>query len=215
LPKKGCSEWDSFGCVDVKEKDNFLLFTYSEEAQILGRWNFFEQVSRGLIIDRASGEVAARPFDKFFNWGQNGQTTDSPILTATEKLDGSLGILYRDNGYSIATQGSFRSEQAMWATEFLNKNHNLDSVGDEWTLLFEIIYPENRVVVDYGSTCALVLLAMRNRFTGAYLPLQSVKDVAGTCGFLLPKIFDFRDVSEIVELQKKSRREPGGMGCRV
>jgi len=71
LAKKGCSEWDSFGYVDVKEKENLLLFSYKEEAQILG-----------------------------------GQTTDAPILTVTEKLDGSLSILYRENGYRVATRGS-------------------------------------------------------------------------------------------------------------
>lgn len=199
LAKQGCSEWKSFGSVDVKEKDSLLLFNYTNNAR---RWNFFEQVSRGLIINRVSGEIVARPFDKFFNWGQNGQTTDSPILSVTEKMDGSLGILYRQNGYKIATRGSFTGKAVIVATKLLNENYNLDSISDEWTLLFEIISPENRIMIDYGSTRALVLLAIRNRFTGDYLSLHRVKEIANTCRFPVPKVFSFSTVSEMTELQK-------------
>ena len=44
----------------------------------------------------------ARPFDKFFNWGEGswrngGRTTTADISFVTEKYDGSLGILYYDD----------------------------------------------------------------------------------------------------------------------
>ena len=41
------------------------------------------------------------------------------------------------------------------------------------TPLFEIIYPENRIVVDYGDTRDLVLLAVIDHATGADLPLNT------------------------------------------
>lgn len=67
LAKSGFTEWDKYGHVYTKEKDDLILFNYKPEAQFEGAWNFFERVSRGLIISRETGKIVARPFDKFFN----------------------------------------------------------------------------------------------------------------------------------------------------
>lgn len=195
----GFDRYSEYGNVFVKENDGLYLFNYTSQAQFENRWNYFELVSRGLIIS-SSGEIVARPFDKFFNWGENNKTTQAKIISATEKVDGSLGILYRYNGqFRIATRGSFDGDQAIWATEFLNENYNLSSLPDSYTLLFEIIYPENRVVVDYGETRDLILLACRNRFTGQYQPISRVHDIANVYGFHVPKMYSFDGVYDILE----------------
>ena len=151
LALSGVTDWKQYGHVNVRENGDLLLFNYTQMAIFGGDWNPFEMMSRGLIINRRTGEIVARPFDKFWNWLEGGRTASGHIVTVTEKLDGSLGILYRDNGeYKIATRGSFDGEQAVWATNFLKDYYNL-AVPDELTLLFEIVYPENRVVVDYGD----------------------------------------------------------------
>jgi hypothetical protein len=50
---------------------------------------------RGLIWNPQTGEIAARPFAKLFDLHETSdRVPDSPPL-AHEKLDGSLGILYR------------------------------------------------------------------------------------------------------------------------
>src|SRR5690606_552618 len=123
---------------------DLLVFSYNVMAQYGENWNFFERVSRGLIINWKTYEIVARPFDKFFNWGEGERTSTAPLVSLTEKLDGSLGILYRLNGqYKIATRGSLESEQATWATAFINSHYSLENLPHEITLLFEIIYPEN------------------------------------------------------------------------
>lgn len=85
------------------------------------------------------------------------------------KMDGSLGVLYyHDDGYKIATRGSFTSDQALHATKRLRE------VAAEYkpvfhpdaTYLFEIIYPENRIVVNYGDDDKLVLLDVIDTKTG-------------------------------------------------
>jgi RNA ligase len=95
-----------------------------------------------------------------------------------EKMDGSLGILYpvveRPSAgevkvhYRVATRGSFHSEQAEWATEFFWKaQEELDFWPQpDKTYLFEIIYPENRIVVDYGEHKGLTLLDVIDNETG-------------------------------------------------
>ncbi len=194
------TDWERYGYVTVRRGGDLLIFNYSTIAQYEGRWNFFERVSRGLIINAKTGEVVARPFDKFYNWFEGGRRATGHIVTVTEKLDGSIGILYRTpQGYKIATRGHFTSPQAEWATTYLNSYFDLSELPNELTLLFEIIYPGNRVVIDYGNREELVLLAARNRLTGAYLPFfPDVYELAQRYGFSLPKVYSFNDISQII-----------------
>lgn len=86
-----------------------------------------------------------------------------------EKYDGSLGILYFWNGDPhIATRGSFHSEQAQRARQMLYGKYNylLDNLKPEYTYLFEIIYPENRIVVDYADSECLILIGQILTQTG-------------------------------------------------
>ena len=79
-----------------------------------------------------------------------------------EKLDGSLGVVYREptsRRWSVATRGSFDGEQARWATQRLRSDDRLTPLPrEDRTYLLEVIYPANRVVVDYGDREDLVLL---------------------------------------------------------
>lgn len=189
----------------VREKGDLVLLNYRQEVQFNNLWTPINSACRGLIINRKTGEVIARPFDKFFNWGENNRTTDANIKVITEKMDGSLGILYRDCGFKITTRGSFESDHGLWATEFFNKNYHSVKpfIHDEWTVLFEIIYPNNRVVVDYKGTEDLVLLSIRNRFTGEYLPFSRVQEFAKEHKFSTPKVYQYESIDKIKELSSK------------
>ncbi len=197
----GFKDWRHYGHVSVKIKDDLILFNYNTMAMIQARWNFFERVSRGSILNWNTGEIVARGFDKFFNWLEGGRKAQGHIVTVTEKVDGSLGILYRSqNSYQIATRGAFDSEQAVWATHFLNQQYRLAGLDDSLTLIFEIVYPENRIVVDYQERQDLVLLAARNRHTGEYLPFfPDVYNIAAQYGFSLPRIYPFVEIKHIIE----------------
>jgi RNA ligase len=194
-------DWSEYGDVRAIYLDDLVLFSYTQSAQYEGRWNDFERMSRGLILNWKTGEIVARPFDKFFNWLENGEKASGHIVNITEKVDGSLGILYRHNGgFKVATRGSFDGEQATWATDFLNANYPMGGfLPNEYTLLFEIVYPENRIVVDYGHLEELFLLAARNRFTGEYLPFfPDVYEIAQEFGFPLPQVYDFNRIEDII-----------------
>ena len=201
LVQEGFTDWQQYGDVNAREYDDLLIFSYNTIAQYKGEWNFFERVSRGLIIHKETGEIVARPFDKFFNWFQQGRRASGHIVVVLEKMDGSLGILYRHQGqFKIATRGTLDSEQALWATKHLNDNYDLSELDESLTLLFEIIYPENRVVVDYGGFEGLVLLAARNRFTGDYIPFfPDVYELAEKYGFMTPQVHSFNNITEILE----------------
>lgn len=207
LVVEGPDDWKKYGHVSVRYQGDLALFNYTDKATFENRWNFFERVSRGLILNRRTGEIVARPFDKFFNWGEGGRTTDAKLVCVTEKMDGSLGIMYRDPlppcKLSVATRGLFDSEQAQWATYWLNA-HCADRIerspfaNDEWTFLFEIIYPGNQIVVNYGGFAGLVLLAIRNRLTGKYLTDETTAEWGYMLGLSTPR--RYVGISEIGRL---------------
>lgn len=143
-----------------------LIWNYTENCAYDNVWDEYTLMARGLITD-LNGTVIARPFKKFFNVGQVEETMIENLPASEpkvyEKLDGSLGILYFFNGnHYIATRGSFNSEQAKWATNWLWENISGKYFIGGYTYLFEIIYPENRIVVNYGDRAELVLLAIKN-----------------------------------------------------
>jgi RNA ligase len=197
LARAGFTDWSSLGDVRVARNGDLLMFAYTPAAQYAGRWNAFERMSRGLIVDATTGEVVARPFDKFFNWGEGGQTTDAPFDYVMEKVDGSLIICFRRDGrWRAATRGSFTSDQAQWAQEQLDAMPALAEVDPRWTLLFEAVYPENRIVVDYRGRASLFLLAMRDRTMGEYAPLSLVRQTAAELGVPMPTVYDDLDTIE-------------------
>jgi RNA ligase len=162
----------------------YTIWNYTEQAMWNKAWTDVTTQCRGLITDILTGEVIARPFPKFFNYGEYDDSDHSALhpaslpthkmldLTAevqtTDKLDGSLGILYpTPQGHSIATRGSFTSEQAVRASFLWHKRrYNEFPVPEGWTMLFEIIYPGNRIVVDYRDADDLYLLGAVNIETG-------------------------------------------------
>jgi RNA ligase len=205
LAMQGETDWSQYGHVYTKEMDDLILFNYTPQAQYENQWNFFERVSRGLIINKVTGEVVARGFDRFWNWMERGRRGTGHIVTVTTKLDGSLGVLFRHNGeYRIATRGAFDSEQAIWGTMFLNAQYpNLD-IPDNLTLMFEIIYPENRVIVNYGDMHDIVLLAARDRFTGEYLPYYpELFNLAGDQRLRIASTVSFHSITDIIEATGK------------
>lgn len=132
-----------------------------------------------------TGHVLARPFPKFFNYDEHvnaGGQVPVAKPDVYDKLDGSLGILYKlGDSWMIATRGSFTSDQAQWATKWLNENVALYNPGEHYTHLFEIVYPENRIVVNYDFS-GLVHLSTRRTddgteidFTWEGTPIRAVK----------------------------------------
>lgn len=164
------------------------LFTYSRKTVREQHWDDVTKRCRGLIVDIETGKILARPFEKFFNYGDATQPetlkenlpTEQPLVT--DKLDGSLGILYNYNGnIAIASKGSFHSEHAEWATKWYDEHcmyegptttHAIWPIG--YTPVFEMICEEvQKHVVRYdrfnGAMEGLHLLAMIDNETGEEL----------------------------------------------
>lgn len=144
----------------------YYILNYSEKAQYERQWDEVTQQCRGLIVHTETSEVIARPFSKFFNYGEHPEGTFDPRarVEVTDKMDGSLGILIQSS-WEIATRGSFTSQQAVWATQWFREYANRDFFNPAYTYLFEIIVKWNRIVVEYDWE-GLILIAILETATG-------------------------------------------------
>ena len=145
--------------------------------------------------------------NKFFNLDENKTKIPNETFYAYEKYDGSLGILYWINNEPwIATRGSFTSDQAKWATNWFRNHlakHKEERSGmslrfdEDYTFLFEIIYPENRIVCDYGEDEKLVLLAKVHTATGEEetIPENSYNDIE--CAVRYDQFTSLEDIKKI------------------
>jgi T4 RnlA family RNA ligase len=169
------------------------IWNYTEKVQYEGLWDEVTLSCRGLVTDDRA-VVYARPFKKFFNI-EEGKHTPTSEFEVFEKMDGSLGIMFKYNGEVIcATRGSFASDQAVWMSKFAKEYNYQDIIVDGFTYLFEIIYPENRIVVNYGDQERLVLLGIIKTESGEELPYD---DISFDGWDIVKKYDGIRDYSEL------------------
>lgn len=143
--------------------EDLYILNYTPKTQYEGMWNDTTRLCRGLVVD-GEDRIRARCFPKFFNYEEcldqvHERLERNLAFTVSEKMDGSLGILYwvGDRPF-IATRGSFESDQARAANLMLSK-YDPASLDRSLTYLFEIIYPGNRICVNYGDREELVFLS--------------------------------------------------------
>ncbi len=180
--------------------DQLWILNYTPECQFSKSWCDVTLQCRGLIVD-GQGTVVARPFRKFFNISEHDNPEFVPVpygmpFKAYEKMDGSMGIAYYgQGGWEIATRGSFVSEQAEFATRLLTQKYKsaMSLMKPELNYLFEIIYPENRIVVDYGDMQELVLLGVIRTSDGVELPLEDFVNLS----FRQPQVFDTLNIESL------------------
>lgn len=202
-----------------------FIYNYSPEVQYSKKWNSVTLNCRGLILDD-NYNIVARPWKKFFNLGEVElpMQFDDPV-EIMDKADGSLGILYPlksivysgHHDYAIATRGSFESEQAKFASALWKNRYDGLHPRQGYTFLFEIIYPSNRIVLDYGDQEELVLLGAVENETGYYIgPEQAsqmfyiyVNGKLTYCNYLGPRIqvFDYNSISEALSHMDRDNAE--------
>lgn len=183
------------------EKELYI-YNYTALAQYTQVWNEVTLQCRGLILDNEYNYVS-RPFSKFFNYGERAdQVLPNESFEVYEKMDGSLGISYWvDDMPYISTRGSFSSEQAEVGTSMLHDKYKsvVSNLNKKYTYLFEIIYPKNRIVVDYGEQHQLVLLAILDIETGKDMPLVDI-------GFpAVKKIDDIDSIDQLLNSDEENK----------
>ena len=169
-------KYEEDGWIKSQKHPNLPLYiwNYTPKTQYSKHWTDITLQCRGLVTD-FDGNIKARSFPKFFNYEEH-KPEDIPNedYVVYEKMDGSLGILFNyENEWILATRGSFTSPQAIKGKEILDR-HDISAWRKDNTYLFEIIYPENRIVVDYKGEEKLVVLGAFHTESGMEIPDSSL-----------------------------------------
>lgn len=187
------------------------IWNYSPKVQYDNLWDDVIIQCRGLVTD-IDGNIVARPFPKFFNYEElKPEQIPNEPFDVFEKLDGSLGILFNYKGeWVLATRGSFTSDQAKKGWELLQK-YDYKRLIEDKTYLFEIIYKENRIVVDYDYEDLIMIGVIDNNDGYEYkifdekIHLEGIRfvNMYRNLGFKFVKKYDgIKDYSTLKEIIK-------------
>ena len=208
LPTK--STFDDYvkkGLVRSQTYKGMTIYQYTEFTQFESLWNNCTLNARGIVFDD-DGDLVQRCIPKFFNHDEpDGIKVEKLMLkeqlpVVQEKLDGSLIKITKDqkHGLAITSKASFESDQAKMAKEIVGENNYNFKEG--WTYHFELIHPDNQIVLSYGDERKLVLLAIIDNKTGKDIDIYSDE-----FKFEKPKLYSYETLLDVNTLNKDGLHE--------
>ena len=143
--------------ITVKECDyNLISLNFNREAFNKKKWNDLTIKARGLFVDRDSGEVKIRSYNKFFNFGERHVNLGYLHKYATypirvfKKYNGFLGLASVINGDVVLTSKSVTSGkykdifQSIWdkVEDSVKELLKQTMIENNCTAVFEVVSPE-------------------------------------------------------------------------
>ena len=208
LPTKATfDEYVKKGLVRSQKYKDLTIYQYTEFTQFESLWSNCTLNARGIVFDD-DGVLVQRCIPKFFNHDEpDGIKVEKLMLKeqigiVQEKLDGSLIKITKDekHGLVITSKASFESDQAKMAKEIVDEN-NYD-FKEGWTYHFELIHPDNQIVLNYGDERKLVLLAIIDNRTGKDIDIYSDE-----FKFEKPKLYNYETLLDINAINKDGLHE--------
>lgn len=150
---------------------------------------------RGLIFHKDTGEVIARRFHKFFNFGEREDVMEVDLSkphVILEKLDGSMITPFIVDGELYWGTKMGKTDISHQIEHFIVENPNYELMAKQLlqiyncTPIFEWCSNKNRIVIDYPQD-RLVLTAIRANTTGSYMPYEPLSVAAETFNVELVK----------------------------
>lgn len=204
----GSSGWNS----------DLAICNYSKFCQFEGNWNEITYLCRGLVIDINTGEIVAKSFTKFFNWSEHQSTSgecdyaeplnkdDHSYITVYEKMDGSIGIVYwYDGEWRLNTRSTFHTNSVEIGERGYQilLGYDLDVLDKDCTYTFEIVFPENRIVVNYGDQEGLYLIGANRKTDGGFVEVD-IDDVEWPHK---PAKYSFDSMEDVMSSEQAENKE--------
>lgn len=211
-------------CLKIKEESPYVIFNYNQIQSDFS--NSIVREARGIIFRVGEWEnPVCWAFDKFGNYGESYvPNIDWSTAFVTEKIDGTLIKLWFDNGdWHISTNGIIEAHDAKIGDarmpDFGKYFHDtfyktvepccgpfiyfVDKLNTNYTYMFELVGPFNRVVIPYEEP-ALYFLGARNKYTGEELNCSSDSAKAlGLSSFKLPKQYPLTSLNECIKMTEE------------
>lgn len=212
--KKGMPCINALVTVDFHPEIPVLLLNYTQVAhntlhEFPDGWTRPLRQCRGIVFD-FDGNLVAKPFEKFFNYGEHPETMSFPqklSWESPEKKDGHLGIIFEYKGkIYITTRGSFTSPTMKVAQSMLDEyisqgNWAGNYIKDE-TVLVEIIHPQTKVLTDYQDFKAFILIGCMNRVNFADYDYLNLTIISRRLSLPLVRIWQGNSLEDLQKLIK-------------
>lgn len=189
-------------CLSIKKDGNFIMFNYSQIDSDF--YNPIVKESRGIILDLEFNPVCV-PFYKFGNYGEGyADEIDWNSAKVQEKIDGSLIKVWNYKGeWHISTNGIINAHNAEISSdicpfktfydlfvEAAKLSHlKIESLNPEYTYMFELISPYNRVVVPYNGI-TIKHIGTRN--------IKTLKEYDLDIGIPKPKMYNLHSLEDCI-----------------
>lgn len=148
----------------LDESKLFRVYKYSKETFWNNSWGASPWLlkARGIVLD-AGGAIVSHPFDKVFNYGENGtgqDIADDEKVVEVEKLNGFLGLISRHplkkSELLMHTQGGFGGDFVGYIRHYANQAPTRAGISrflakNAVTLMFEVLHPDDPHIVEYPS----------------------------------------------------------------
>jgi len=222
--KKYLKNWEDLLSKDpynikVSRNKGYVLLKYN---QISSDFSYkICRECRGIILDEESNyKIVCKPFDKFFNYGEElAADIDWDSAKIQEKVDGSILKLWwaeRLQHFVLSTNGTIFAENTsvMFPSINIKTFHDMfysvfdgivekfpfakhDDVFKKYTHIFEVVGPENRVVVPYKENDLYYL-------TSINIDNYSEKKFYEYFGVLsYPKEYHLSSLEDVLEFTKR------------
>jgi RNA ligase len=194
----------------VLDKGDFQVIDYVYQDQ-----NTFDipelMECRGIKFCK-DGLILARPFRKFFNYGERG--SGLPVHrphVITVKLDGSMihPVLLDRRLFFHTRKGhtdvAKKAERVVLSTPWIDyQGFCIEAIKAGWTPIFEFTSPNNRIVLRYEDD-ALTLLAMRHMVTGNMMARTTMAEMARASNVPLVPVFEFDLTKDVLGFVQHAR----------
>ncbi len=146
-------------------------------------------MARGLVIDAKFETVVAHSFPRFYHH-QPEHIDASEVVCASVKMDGSMIVAYVYHGELYTnTKSRHETDQAAWARHWLLNNNSKTAMRDGFSYIFESIYRDNQIVLNYPYD-RLVLLAVFDESGRELLnPFEKVSIAEAMKVLLVPQVY--------------------------
>ena len=164
--------------VKVKQcEPNLLSLNFGDNVFRKKQWNDITVKARGLFVDKETGNVSIRSYNKFFNYGELKETRDEYLmknlqypLIAKYKENGFLGLMSVVNGEVVlatksTTQGDYKEYfQELWNRENSNIKMYLQEFAskENCTFIFEVKSFKDKHIIDFNKEELVLLDVVKN-----------------------------------------------------
>ena len=193
--------------VTMKESKNYpslFVIKYKNKVFYDNLWTPELIQCRGLVLDK-NYNVVVRPFDKIFNYMENGTTFDrDDVVTYTRKVNGFMGAMTysEEYGHIYSTTGSLDSPYAALVKKHLQQYEQYH-VNPNITLLFEICDPSDPHIIKEDEGAYLIGAVYKDGFHATEYDLDMTADTYGMNRFKT----ESGRFGDVVKLSKECRHE--------